>query len=76
MDHGPTEQFATAAPAAPAQAAPAKRKRPVPEDVLEELPANALEQTRPAKRVRKPSKKTTPILVTKDLWGTCVRRIT
>ena len=55
MDHGPTEQFATAAPAAPARAAPAKRKRPVPKDVLEELPANALEQTRPAKRGRKPS---------------------
>ena len=55
MDHGPTEQFETPAPTAPARAAPAKRKRPVPEDVLEELPANALEQTRPAKRVRKPS---------------------
>ena len=51
MDLGPTGQFATPAPA------PGKRKRPVPEDVLEELPANALEQTRPAKRVRKPSKK-------------------
>ena len=57
MDHGPTEQFETPAPTAPARAAPAKRKRPVPEDVLEELPANALEQTRPAKRLRKASKK-------------------
>ena len=55
MDHGPTEQFETPAPTAPARAAPAKRKRPVPEDVLEELPANALEQTRRAKRGRKPS---------------------
>ena len=50
----PTEQFATSAPA---RAAPAKRKRPVPAGILEEQPVNALEQTRPAKRLRKASKK-------------------
>ena len=57
MDHGPTEQFETPAPTAPARAAPAKRKRPVPAGILEEQPVNALEQTRPAKRLRKASKK-------------------